>query len=725
MLPRFLTRSMHCLLLVLAVGSYALGQADSAALTAPKLSRKVELDPQSLVQALIAGKTTDKEKLTAIFVWVASNIHYDYRQYFSGKGTSTATEIRTILRRKRAICFQYADLMNALCAIADIHSVTVPGYAKDRLFDINDSVYFDNHAWNAVMLDKRWYLYDVTWASGGYEFRMTRFSKWIDNRRQRIYATKLKRKKKAIVIKHEANTFCGTPKHKEKKIQYVLKLPLFWRIIDRILSWKRIRYVIDHGKVENVNFFLTEPRLFAITHFPTVPYWSLTTEISSISEFSSDKSYYDFDFNQLLMQDGEGQICLKCDDYFALEAIDQEKDNCRRSLASNPHNGLAPATNYFRIADIFYQEATAAVDSLEKMQGYDSTLLYLNEASKELKRSGSQNKAYIKFHLAKEQAKVKQLKATNRKHTAVNVVNVTNLRTRARRIKSLNTKVKNNQRLYLRNHRALKLVKAKHPVAKEMKSQTIEGIEKRLGILEAKMDSLNEGIESLEARLITDIGELSDAVWEQAAFIRPQLRYFNQSAYDRIVLSLDDRDKAMVEIQDSILRYEQAMILSVKDRVLLPADTLYSDFITLHKLIKLRDACQLKTLKLSAQLYTGNVIGLDSLESVRNRFLQLIQKDYCYFYQHRLPLKVFTLGYAYFKNSHSALYKVIQFDNGAELIRHKSFVKEIVLNRKRVTHVISYNIKYQAGLKRTVREEKKKYILARKKANKKLAEEGD
>ncbi len=723
MQPRFKTLSSVCLLLFLLASCFAVGQADSLRLQAPQFSRKIENDPNLLVAALIEGKTSDKEKLEAIFVWVATNIKYDYRLYFSGKGSSAETDISNVLRRKSAICFQYADLMNVLCSLADLHSLTITGYAKDRLFDINDTLYFDNHAWNAVKLDERWYVYDVTWAAGGYEYRMRRFSERVFNWRMRIHTKRKKLKKQKIVMVQEANEFCGIPKHKEKKIQFVLKLPLFWRIVDKILSWKHLRYVIDHGKLENTNFLLTEPRLFAITHFPNVPYWSLTPEISKISEFSADKSYYDFDFNQHLMQDSEGQICLKCDDFFALELVDQEKAIIQQSLANNPRNGLVPSISYFRIAEYFFKDAELTLDSLEKVQGYDSTLLYLDEAKKELKRSGSQNKAYIKLHLEKEKIKVKQLKETNRKHTAVNRLNVTNLRARANRIKSLNTKLKNNQRLYLRDHRALKLLKPKRPLAKEMRSETIEGIEKRQAILELKMDSLNEGIELLESKLITDMNALSDNVWKQTQLIQPQLSNFQQSIYSRVMLSLDDRDKPMVELQDSILQDEQELILSVKNLVLLPADTLYSNFITLHKLIKLRDANQLKMLKLYAQLYTGNSIGLDSLEAVRSRYLKLIQKDYCYFYQHRFPLKLFTLGFKHFKDSHYDLYEVIRDDNKAELMRHKSFVKEIVLNRKRVTHVINTNLKYQARYKRSAMQAKKQYIIRKKKENKKLASE--
>src|SRR3989338_1022697 len=143
-----------CLIAMLLLTQMLFAQPDSSSvIRAPKLSWKTERDPKLLVETLTAGKTGDLEKFEAIFAWVASNVQYDYRSYYSGKGYYSETDIRKVLRRKEAICFQYAALMDHLCALADIHNVTVTGYAKDMLFDINDTIYFDNHAWNAVKLE--------------------------------------------------------------------------------------------------------------------------------------------------------------------------------------------------------------------------------------------------------------------------------------------------------------------------------------------------------------------------------------------------------------------------------------------------------------------------------------------------------------------------------------------------------------------------------------------
>ncbi|MES2557699.1 MAG: transglutaminase domain-containing protein [Bacteroidota bacterium] len=692
-----------------------LAQPDSSSvIRAPRLDRKTERDPKLLVEALTKGKTGDLEKFEAIFAWVASNVQYDYRSYYSGRGYNSETDVRKVLRQKEAICFQYSALMDYLCALADIHNVTVTGYAKDMLFDINDTIFFDNHAWNAVKLDDRWYVYDVTWSAGGYEYRLGKFSQRVYNWRTNIHMNRTKLRKTTLVVRHEKNIFCEIPKHKEKKVRLVEKLPLFWRVIDRVLSWIPLRIVIDHGKVKDKSFFLTEPRLFAITHFPNSPYWSLTPEISNVREFSADKSYYDHNKDQYLIQEREGTMCLECDDFFALDSLGQFKEKVTQSLANNPRNGIEPAANYFHIANIFYKEAFFSVDSLEKVSGYDSTVFYLDLAKKELKRSHPQNKAYFKFHTKKDSEKVKQLRTANQKHTAVNITNVSNLRKRANKIKSITPKIKSGQRVSKRNHRAQQRFTPKNPTAKRLRDETAEGIEKRIDLGESKMDSLNERIEFLESDFLIRLNQLTDNVWGQEKLLRPQNNYFYRSASGRVYDLLDNRDKPIVEFRDSIQHYEDSLVRSVKDQVLFPSDTLYGYFLELNKLIKRRDGQQLKTLKLYARLYTGNVIGRDSLEAARSRFLERTKKDYCYFFKHRLPILDFTIGYEFFRDSHYELYKAIKSDNKAELLRHKAFAKEISLTKRRAAHVINNNLKYQAKYKRQVLKDKRDYLRKRK-----------
>src|SRR3982751_3633470 len=111
-----------------------------------------------LSATIVDGKVTDKEKFDAILSWVVGNIKYDYRRYNSGSAFSSDRSLRRTLKRKRGICTDYAALMDSLCIYAGLQNVTITGYVKEVNFDVNDAIYFDNHAWNAVKLNGSWFL---------------------------------------------------------------------------------------------------------------------------------------------------------------------------------------------------------------------------------------------------------------------------------------------------------------------------------------------------------------------------------------------------------------------------------------------------------------------------------------------------------------------------------------------------------------------------------------
>jgi hypothetical protein len=68
-----------------------------------------------------------------------------------------------VLERGYAVCDGYSRLFKTLCSYAGIRSELISGYGRvnkpSRRFG-------NNHTWNAVWIDGKWYLLDVTWASG-------------------------------------------------------------------------------------------------------------------------------------------------------------------------------------------------------------------------------------------------------------------------------------------------------------------------------------------------------------------------------------------------------------------------------------------------------------------------------------------------------------------------------------------------------------------------------
>lgn len=127
--------------------------------------------------------STDLEKTRAAYYWLANNITYDYKslrkknknkKIRSKSKTDYETKLyeykrkiaKKTLRKKLAVCEGYAQLFNYTLTELGIISVVVSGYAKTLTNEIGRNRRNSNHAWNAVKINKKWYLIDVTWSTG-------------------------------------------------------------------------------------------------------------------------------------------------------------------------------------------------------------------------------------------------------------------------------------------------------------------------------------------------------------------------------------------------------------------------------------------------------------------------------------------------------------------------------------------------------------------------------
>jgi transglutaminase-like putative cysteine protease len=102
---------------------------------------------------------TEAEKVRAIFKWMDYNLQYDYQGLATGRMT---TKPNDVLAKKVAVCQGYAELFTALCDAVGIRNKLIIGVAKKSENE------FPGHAWNAVCINKKWYLIDVTWGEGFY-----------------------------------------------------------------------------------------------------------------------------------------------------------------------------------------------------------------------------------------------------------------------------------------------------------------------------------------------------------------------------------------------------------------------------------------------------------------------------------------------------------------------------------------------------------------------------
>jgi len=132
------------------------------------------VEPKSLAHKLVAGCSTDHQKVQAIFKWITGNIEYMVRpprnrKTAPVKGTDTGYQSLdervaiSVLEKKVAICEGYARLFKTLCGYVGVRAEIIHGYARGGR---TPSRFGSNHTWNAVLLDNEWKLLDLTWASG-------------------------------------------------------------------------------------------------------------------------------------------------------------------------------------------------------------------------------------------------------------------------------------------------------------------------------------------------------------------------------------------------------------------------------------------------------------------------------------------------------------------------------------------------------------------------------
>ncbi|MBA2498439.1 MAG: hypothetical protein H0V30_01800 [Chitinophagaceae bacterium] len=142
--------------------------------------------PQVLAEKLTAHHQTDLDKTKAIFYWITENISYKVNRYVPNRFFVSYEEEDTgalkplderiainVLRRREAVCDGYARLFKTLCDYAGLQSVVIHGYARTN--DGRKSPFRPNHSWNAILLDDKWFLLDVTWASGFIDSRLNTY----------------------------------------------------------------------------------------------------------------------------------------------------------------------------------------------------------------------------------------------------------------------------------------------------------------------------------------------------------------------------------------------------------------------------------------------------------------------------------------------------------------------------------------------------------------------
>ncbi|WP_282036360.1 transglutaminase domain-containing protein [Saccharicrinis aurantiacus] len=152
---------------------------------------------EKLSKRINSDYKTDREKASAIYVWITHNIAYDvpaananikpksysYRtqeEKLEIEGKYNHKIITKLFKKNKAICDGYSRLFKTLCDLSDIECVIISGTSKTTTHDIGKLPKRSDHAWNAIKLDGKWELIDSTWGAGSVNAQTNKFTQDYD-----------------------------------------------------------------------------------------------------------------------------------------------------------------------------------------------------------------------------------------------------------------------------------------------------------------------------------------------------------------------------------------------------------------------------------------------------------------------------------------------------------------------------------------------------------------
>ena len=117
---------------------------------------------------LTAGKTSDLDKISAVYYFVTDNFTYDYNLANTVQ-SGYLPDVDKVLAAKKGICFDYAAVMSAMLRSQNIPCKLVVGYAG-TIYHAWIDVYIEGVGWvdKVIYFDgKTWTMMDPTFVSTG------------------------------------------------------------------------------------------------------------------------------------------------------------------------------------------------------------------------------------------------------------------------------------------------------------------------------------------------------------------------------------------------------------------------------------------------------------------------------------------------------------------------------------------------------------------------------
>jgi len=188
---------------------------------------------KELTKQIINENDNDSIKLIKISKWITNNIKFNTKAF----KTNEILTCEDIIKKKLATNRGYSNLFAKMLDYAKIKNSKITGYYKGLFYEKNDKLLRANHMWNAVLINGKWQLFDITLASG--------------------------------YLQNTSTTNANTQK----------------------LKWV---------KSYNKDMLFTDINYFKRTHMPLQKYWQLTNTPITITEFEQNiftkKKYENYDY---------------------------------------------------------------------------------------------------------------------------------------------------------------------------------------------------------------------------------------------------------------------------------------------------------------------------------------------------------------------------------------------------------------------------------------------
>lgn len=672
------------------------------------LRRSITSNTKLLSAAIVAGKTTDKEKFDAILSWVVSNIKYDYRRYNSGRAFSSNRSLKSTLKRQKGICTDYTTLMDSLCIYAGLQNVTVTGYVKEVNFDVNDEIYFDNHAWNAVKLNGSWFLYDATWCSGYVGWDYKRFAKWRIGMIQKL-ARRTKKRELKFGSKIKNGKVCNLPKETVYKTKTVNVVRFWPRIFIRVLKWFPFKTKEKFVGVTNSVYYLANPEKFAVTHFPNNPIWAFSGNTHNVAEFVADSKSYNVPDYLNMDTTRYGTFCLECNDYEAFGEIEKETKNYEASLRNNPNNHFLPGNYNLMMGGHLFQEVLKETDSLTKIHLMDSTEAYFLKARIDYKRAQQDARVEAVFLFKKNSAKRFVLLKENRTdlnqlNKWVNLVATKRNQVRALAVKSRSLNRSENNFLNRFNNNFSDIGSPK-----KMKDEQIQKVKQKIDFNKNYSDSLTNEIQSIQERFKLNLGTLWLNLREEEEIAIPLLNNYYADGQMRLFNLLDSYKFYIREVRKKIADEKQVLANSIDKNVLNMADSVCKDYIRMVKLIKKRDAAFDKNKRNFKVLRRANVFTEADVRNFCLESSQTIRETICWNSENESLVKRLVLTFNYFSWMMRQSSQVILWDSRMEQNRYQLINNHISRNRMRSKDATYKNTRIVNALNTKLYEYRRKF----------------